>query len=404
VISYDPTSKVVCDDPFPHYAQLRAEAPVFKHPEFSPWFLSRFADITRALLDLRSHTVTEGTTPMELLYPADPNRTDPFEELGGGIEIGPVAVLDPPVHTRVRLQLNVPFKPGAAAKLEPLARQLVRERLALGREQGGLDAGRGLTGHLSVRIVSTILGLPLEDADRYSHWVNTMFDRGPSVREIDGPGAQAGAEFHAHLLDQIQHWRKHDQRLGGLGDVILFDDFEGRRLNDLEAAFHFSMLLIGGTETFPKVGTAAIYRLWQHPDQRAALAADPGLAPQAFNEALRFDMPTQMLGRTVVREMEFHGQRIEPGERLMFLWASANRDERQFERADQFDIQRGMPKILSFGHGAHTCMGAHVARMEGKVLLEELLAAVPNYEVVEAEASRSDSEFFRGFRSLPLRF
>ena len=126
--------------------------------------------------------------------------------------------------------------------------------------------------------------------------------------------------------------------------------------------------------------------------------------PAAFHEALRYDMPTQMLGRTVVREMEFHGQRITPGEKLMFLWASANRDERQFERADQFDVHRGLPKILSFGHGAHSCLGAHIARMEGKVLLEELLTAFPDYEVVEDQASRLRSEFFRGFRSLPLRF
>jgi cytochrome P450 len=403
VITYDPTSPEVCKNPHPHYAQLRAEAPIFKHPDYQPWFLSRFADITRALLDLKSHTVTEGTTTWQLLYPPEPDEDDPFDAIEDEMEIGAVAMLDPPVHTRVRLQLNGPFKPGAAARLEPLARSLVRERLELGREHGGLDAIGDLAGHLSVRIAMTLLGIPLDAADRYSAWINAVFDRQAGERRVDG-ASESSMQLHVDLLQRIQHWRKHDRRLGGLGDVILFDDFEGRRLSDLEASFHFSMILIGGTETFPKVGSAAIHRLWQHPDQRAAVAADPGLVPAAFNEALRFDMPTQMLGRTLVREMEFHGQKLAPGERLMFLWPSANRDEREFERPDEFDVHRGMPKILSFGHGAHTCLGAHVARMEGKVLLEELLAAFPDYEVDEAGAARLANEFFRGFRALPIRF
>jgi cytochrome P450 len=239
-------------------------------------------------------------------------------------------------------------------------------------------------------------------ADEISTWVNLIFDREAGVRGMTDRGMKGSTDLHTWIFENVVRWRAQGTRIGGLGDVILYGDFEGRKLNDLEASFHFSMVLIGGTETLPKVASAAIYRLWQHPEQRAKVAADPSLVPQAFHEALRYDMPTQMLGRKTLREVEFHGQTIGADEGVMFLWASANRDERQFERADEFDTTRGTPRILSFGQGTHMCLGAHVARMEGRVILEELLAAYPDYEVDEAALVRMRSEFFRGFVSLPI--
>lgn len=406
MIEYDPCSLQVSDDPWEVLKQLRDEAPIYKHPKYVPFFLSRYADVMKALLDLKSWTVTQGTTPMQnLLYPA-PAGEEPtphfYEQME--IELGAVATLDPPVHTRVRKLINGPFKPAAAAELEPFAREIVRGCLARGRERGGLDGVTELAGKLSVRVALKVLGLPLEDADRYSTWINAMFNRGLGNRELPEEAMESSLALHTDLVEKVMHYRKNDTRIGGLGDVILYADFEGRPLNDFEASFHFSMVLIGGTETLPKAASAAMWRLWQHPDQRAELAADPSLVPQAFHEALRYDMPTQMLGRVALREQEFYGQKVAPGECVMFLWPSANRDERQFENADQFDIHRGFPKILSFGQGAHMCLGAHVARMEGRILLEELITAFPEYEVDEGNAKRIRNEMFRGFTNLPLSF
>lgn len=403
MIEYDPCSEALYDDPFPFYKQLRDEAPVFKHPDYLPWFLSRFDDITKAILDLKSFTVTEGTTSMNILQAPDPDAANRFADNSDfEMEIGAVAMLDPPVHTRVRTSMNAPFKPAAAAALEPLARSIVRKRLDIARETGRMDAVAELAGYLSVRIACTILGLSLEDADQYTQWVNSIFERERGLFGMTERGRDASIALHAHLFQLVHECRTNGTQLEGLGNHILYGDFEGRKLNDLEAAFHFSMVLIGGTETLPKAASGAIWRLWEHPDQRAQVAADPALVPQAFHEALRFDMPTQMLGRTATREVEFHGQTIQPGEHVMFLWASANRDERKFEHADQFDIHRGFPRILSFGLGAHMCLGAHVARMEGKVILEELLAAFPEYEIIEDECVRMRSEFFRGLTSVPI--
>ena len=174
-------------------------------------------------------------------------------------------------------------------------------------------------------------------------------------------------------------------------------------VDDMGVAVHLNMLVIGGTETFPKVFSAALHRLWQNPEQRAACVCDPERIPEAFHETLRYDMPTQMLGRTVARDIEIHGQTLRAGSGLMFLWGSANRDEREFPDPDTFDISRRAPRILSFGHGQHMCLGAHVARLEGRILLEELLRAFPEYEVEETKAVRLRSEFFRGFARLPIR-
>ena len=403
MIDYDPCSEALYDDPFPFYQQLRDEAPCYYHPDYGVWFLSRFADILKAVLDLKSFTTTEGTTSLNLLLP-DQFQSSLSERPENAIEISALSMLDPPLHTAIRAQLSAPFKPGAAETLEPFAREIVRGCLAEARDRGGLDAVGELAGRVSVRVACKILGVPLEMADQISEWVNLIFDRETGTIGMTERGLQGSAELFAWITESVLRWRAQGTRLGGLADVFLYDDFEGRKLNEFEATFHLSLVLIGGTETLPKAASAAIHRLAQHPDQRAKVAADPSLVPQAFHEALRYDMPTQMLGRKTTREVEFHGQTIPAGQPVMFLWASGNRDERQFERADQFDIQRGTPRILSFGQGAHTCLGAHVARMEGRVILEELLATHPDYVVDEDALVRMRSEFFRGFISLPIEW
>jgi cytochrome P450 len=164
------------------------------------------------------------------------------------------------------------------------------------------------------------------------------------------------------------------------------------------------MLIIGGSETFPKTFANGVYRLWQHPDQRARLVREPGRIPDAYEEILRFDMPTQFLCRTLVKDVSLHGQTLRTGQGVMFLYASANHDEREFENPDVFDIDRKPTRILSFGAGTHACLGLHVAKMEGKVCFEELLAAAPEYEVDEGSASRLRTEFVQGFEKLPIRF
>jgi cytochrome P450 len=186
-------------------------------------------------------------------------------------------------------------------------------------------------------------------------------------------------------------------------DTIVRYEHDGRRFDEAEAASHVSMLVIGGSETLPKVLANGLVRLAEFPEQRARIARDPSLVADAFDEICRYDMPTQLLGRTVRRDVRLHGETLRAGQPVMFLYPSANHDPREFPDPDRFDIGRRPPRILTFGAGAHQCLGRHVARMEGRICLEEILARFPHYEVDLDRAVRLHTEFVQGFSSLPVR-
>ena len=387
---YNPFSDAVLDDPYPIYRELRDQAPLLYLEEFDAWFVSRFADVWALEQDQRKLTSKFGTTSTHLVTKQTPTSPN-------------LSCLDAPEHGRVRSFFNPPFKPGAVAELEPRVRELAREALAQVSERGEACAVT-LGGHLSVRVVCTLLGLPLEDADQILAWVNGYFDREPGTRGSTPRGVEAAKELAMYLFRTSKEARTRGAPEGSVLHKLHTTELAGEKCDDMAVAVHLNMLVIGGTETFPKVFSSAISQLAQHPDQRAACIADPSLVPDAFDETLRIDMPTQMLGRTISEDFEMHGQKLGAGSGLLFLWGSANRDEREFDDPDRFDLTRRPPRILSFGHGQHRCLGAHVAKLEGRVLLEEVLRCMPDYEIEESGIERLRSEFFRGFARLPIRF
>jgi cytochrome P450 len=227
--------------------------------------------------------------------------------------------------------------------------------------------------------------------------------REPGVEGISAAGVLARDEMWSYLDSVVrQRAQAHASQRDSL--AVLLEEF-GREPEALErVARHLTLLLVGATETFPKVFASGLLRLWQHPEQRRELALHPGLIPTALTEILRYDMPTQWLGRTVVADHEFRGKKFRAGQPVLFLYPSANRDELEFPEPERFDIHRDPPRILSFGHGAHRCLGAFMARMEGRVLLEETLRVAPEYEVLEDEAVRPPTEFVQGYSSFPIAF
>lgn len=391
MVNYDPFSDAVFADPYPTYRQLRDEAPLHYVGEYDCWFVSRFQDVWDLEQDQRNLTSKHGTTSTHLVTKQTPTSPN-------------LSCLDPPDHGPVRGYFNPAFKPGAVAKLEPRIRELARAAIDDVRERGEADAVADLGGRLSTRVVCTLLGLPLEDADQILEWVNTYFHREEGRQGSTEVGIGAAKELAMYLYRHSKEMRKRGAPEGSVLEKLHRVELAGQAVDDMGVAVHLNMLVIGGTETFPKVFSSAISRLAANPDQRAACAKDPSLIPDAFYETLRIDMPTQMLGRTVVRDFEMHGHTLKAGSGLLFLWGSANRDEREFENPDVFDLTRRAPRILSFGHGQHMCLGSHVAKLEGRVLLEEVLRGMPEYEVDEAGAKRLRSEFFRGYASLPMRF
>jgi cytochrome P450 len=386
---YDPFSEALWEDPFPVYRRLRDESPAHYLEQFDCWFVSRFEDVWELEQDQRNLTSKAGTTSTHLLTKQTPTSPN-------------LSCLDPPAHNPVRAYFNPFFKPGAVASLEPRVRELARQAVGAARERGQADAVADLGGWLSVRVVCALLGLPESDADQILSWVNTYFDREPGRRGSTERGIEAAKELAMYLFRLSKEARGRGAPEGSVLAKLHGEPLSGEPVDDMGVAVHLNMLVIGGTETFPKVFSSLLHRLWRNPDQRALCARDPSRIPDAVHETLRIDMPTQMLGRTVKNDFTLHGKTLRAGSGLMFLWGSANRDEREFHEPDRFDLDRRAPRILSFGHGQHMCLGAHVARLEGRLLCEEVLRAFPDYQVDESGSERLRSEFFRGFAKLPL--
>jgi cytochrome P450 len=244
----------------------------------------------------------------------------------------------------------------------------------------------------------------VEDGDYLTGLVARFFHHDPERGGMTSEGIAALVELNAYCVDRVRERRKGPGDGPQALDALVRFERDGRPFGDEEAGSHTSMLVIGGSETFPKTFANGVLRLWQHRDQRAALARDPSLVPDAYNEILRYDMPTQFLCRTLREDVALHGCTLREGQGVLFLYASANRDEREFPDPDRFDVRRRAARMLSFGAGTHACLGTHVARLEGRVTFETLLARMPDYEVDLDRAVRLRTEFVQGFASLPIRF
>jgi cytochrome P450 len=391
MIAYDPFSEEVMKDPHPIYARLREEAPCYHLEKWDAFALSRFEDIWKASMDAKNYSTAKGTTAAHLLTKVQP--VTPMLNL-----------MDPPSHTALRSRIRQFFTPGRVGKLEPQIRQIVNDAFEAIRGAGSADLYNDVASKISVKVACLANGFPVEDADQLNALVWRFFGREEGVDGMTQDGVAAMMEMTAYFAELIQHRRKHPTEEGSPVDTVLDIEIDGRKFSDEEAGSHLSLFLIGGAETFPKVFSSAIYLLHKHPDQRAECVADPSLIPDAFNETLRFDMPTQFLMRTLLNDVELQGVTMRAGCPVMFLYPSANRDRREFENPDAFDIKRRPPRILSFGHGIHACIGAHFARLEGKLALEATLQHMPEYVVEEKKLQRIRTEFVQGWESMPVTF
>jgi hypothetical protein len=390
MVEYDPNSAEVQKDPYPIYRRLREESPVHWVESYRGWALSRFADQWELTQDNLHLTTREGTTPMYLVsgaIPALPNLNH----------------MDPPAQAVLRTALAPFFLPRRVGEIETRIREVVRACIDAFVEKGEACAVRDVGQVVAARLACMAIGFPDEDSTYIVDVVKRFVARDAGIAGMP-PGAVAAFEEMQRYLGSVARARRaHRGAPENPIDVLLQARVEGEELDDEIVGQHLILLLVGATETFPKAFASAVLRLWQHPDQRRFLAAAPRAIPTALRECLRYDMPTQFAMRRVKQDFELHGRRLRRGDNLMFLWPAGNRDEREFPEPDRFDVRRNPLRLLSFGNGLHRCLGAHFAQMEGKVLLEELLAGAPDYEVDEGGAQRDPSELFRGFSRLPIR-
>ena len=391
MIEFDPFSdEVIRGDKYGLYERLRNEEPASYNPKWDCWAVSRFEDIWD-LCSGDALSAARGTTTAHLL-----TKVQPVTPM--------INSMDPPEHSKLRGQISRYFMPRRIRALEGFVREVVTNLLDGLPHEEPFDFVTEFAQPLATAVGCKVIGLPAEDEAYCRDLVKRFFDRDPDKPGMTEVGLAAMEEMYAYLADIS---RRRRERPGDEPDPITqlhaWRDASGNALDDEAIGSHLSLLLNGGTDTLPKVVSNLVLRLQQNPAQREALRADPSLAVPAFNEAVRIDMPTQMMGRTIIRDLELHGQTLRAGQPLLLLYASGNRDEREFEQPGEFDIQRRPPRSLSFSQGAHACIGLHVARKEGEVAINELLRRFPDYQVDESGLEHLATEFVQGYARMPIR-
>ncbi len=392
MIEYDPFCDSVMRNPWPHYAELRREAPVFYLEKYDTWFLSKFEDI-RASTTNDVFTAERGVTP-EMVMLKSPPPPDPV-----------FSMLDLPRQRDYRRMFVPSYTKNAIARMEGEVRAKTRTLLRPLAERGRFDVYRDLADPLATLVIADLIGLPREEALGLRAQIARYFARTPGQIGTT-PENEAARVTLVTRLAEIVAARMAEGDRGGEDhiSVMLRTSAEGQPLSLGSMVATVYTWLVTGSEVVPLSVANTILYLWRHPDQRRAVVEDPSLIPFAYDESLRYDQPTNLLGRFVKEPVEIRGKKLASGQGVMFLWASGNRDEEEFERADSFDISRRPPRSLSFGHGAHKCIGEHLGRLEGRILLEEILALAPDYEVDPAGVERTYSEFLHGHHAVPIEF
>jgi cytochrome P450 len=390
MIAYDPFSDEVMENPHPVYRRLRDEAPAYYLEKYNAWALSRFSDIW-SCSSHKAFSAAGGTTSSQVLTKVQP--------------VTPMLnVMDPPDHGKLRTAIRPRFARASIVDMEPVIRGIVTECLDKVIDRGRFDVIGDLAAQLSVKVTCQAVGIPVEDGDMLSDLVWRFFGREPGVDGMTPDGLAAATELSDYFIRLVRAREKSGNTDDDVVNVLRTFELNGRRFSEEEIASHLTLLIIGGSETFPKTFANGVYRLFQHPEQRRRCAENPDLIPDAYLEMLRYDMPTQFLCRTLTQDVELHGQTMKTGSGILFLYASANRDDREFDNPDVLDIERRPQRILSFGAGTHACLGLFVAKMEGRICFEELLRRIPDYVVDEDGAERLRTEFVQGFASLPITF
>ncbi|MBP15594.1 MAG: cytochrome P450 [Acidimicrobiaceae bacterium] len=389
---YNPYAFAVHDDPYAVYARLRGEAPAYWNPDLRFWALSRFDDVLEAFRDFGTFSSTGGVA---LESRRDRSRERPaFEQL---IE------MDPPEHTVFRQLLSRVFTVRRMSEMEDEVRRIVSGYVDAVVELGEADLVADITSPFPMDVISAVLGI--SEADR--PFLRRVSDQ-ILVRE-DG-SMQMPREALEGMFEMLEYFQDDLDRRRTTGDEGLISDLialevDGRALTEAELLGFCVLLVIAGHETTTKMVSNGIEILSRHPDQRDELVADPGLTPGAVEEVLRFHNSTQYMHRTLTRDHEMHGGQMSEGDSVLLLIGAANHDEREFgPTAEEFDIHRRPERHLAFGYGAHFCLGAALARLEGRVALEEIHRRLPDYEVDHDAKVRFHSSNVTGWAKLPIRF
>lgn len=389
---WDPFDHELHRDPHPVWRRLRDEDPVHWNEEYGFFALSRFADVLEASLDTETFSSAHGVT-LDMIGDDPVNPPEPM------------IMMDPPNHTAMRKLINRTFTPKRMAALEDRIHSLCAEYLDPFVGAGRFDYVEGFAQRLPVMVISSLLGFPEEDHDQLRVWSDLQLHRDPGNPDRTQAGDDAFVNMLGYYGEQIQRRRRQpaDDIVSELiAAELVAPDGTRRRLDDGELIIFIILVNLAGNETVARLLGWAGLTLARHPDQRAKLVADPSLVPAAVEELLRYEAPSPVQGRYTLRPATLHGTEIPAGSKVLLLTGSAGRDEREYPDADRFDVERSVTRHVSFGHGAHFCLGAALARVEGRIGLAETLARFPTWEVDDAGVEFVHTNSVRGPARLPI--
>ena len=389
-VRYDPYDVDIDDDPYPTWARLRDEAPLYRNDEHGFYALSRWDDVRSALLDWDTYRSGRGTV---------------LEIVKAGVEIPPGILLfeDPPIHDAHRALLSRVFTPRRMLELEPLVRGYCVKALdaLLGRAEFDVIAEFGV--EIPLRTIGFLFGIPEADQDVYRRTTDDAISTDGTPVAFD----QSSFDAVRSVLGDYVDWRARNP-----GDDLMtellnaeVDEPDGSRrpLTRDEVVTYASMVAGAGNETATRLIGFTMQLLAQHPDQRRLLVDDPSLVPSAIEEILRLESPSPAQARYVQHDVDLYGTTVPEGSVMLLLNGAANRDERHWTDPDRFDVHRDEGTHLAFGYGLHFCLGAALARLEGRVALEEILRRWPEWDVDIDRGRMAHTASVRGWGSLPVR-
>jgi cytochrome P450 len=388
MIEFNPYAYEVHEDPYPLYARLRAQAPVYRNEALDFWALSRHADVLAAFKDAKRFSNRFGVS-------IDPASYGPHARIGTSF-----LAMDPPEHTRMRRLVSRGFTPRRVKEMEPRIREIAVGRLAGLEGAGSFDVVTEFAGKLPMDVISEMLSVPDADRAALRTWADLLVHREEGVMDVPPEGAEAFAKLRGYFRDLVAERRKKpgDDLLSSLLELEGDED----HLSNSELLAFCNLMIVAGNETTTKLIANALYWLDRNQDQRAKVSTGEVGMSHWVEETLRYDNTTQMLVRTLAEDVVVGEQALPKDAKILLLVGSANRDESVFERPDAYDLARDCSRMLSFGQGTHFCLGAALARLEGAVALEEWWKRFPNYAVEEAGVNRVHSVNVRGFANLPV--
>ncbi|WP_301122898.1 cytochrome P450 [Mycolicibacterium fortuitum] len=389
-VYYDPYDVGIVADPYPVYARLREEAPIYHNERYGFWALSRHADVEKVLADWETFSNS---------------RSDILELIKSDFDMPPGVMMfeDPPMHTLLRGLMSRVFTPRRMAEIEDQIRQFCVRCLDPLVGSGGFDIIAELASMMPMRVIGMLLGIPESEqiGVRDANDANLRTEPGAPMKVV-----QADRIADGRIYADYVEWRSNnpsDDLMTALLNVEFTDEFGITRKLERKEVLHYTQVVAGaGNETTGRLIGWLAKVLAEHPGQRREVERDRSLLTRAVDETLRFEPTGPHVARWVARDFEYDGTTVPAGSVMLLLFGAANRDPRRYRDPDTFDIHRDNPSHLTFGKGLHYCLGANLARLEGRVALDELLNRFPEWEIDYDSAKLAPTSTVRGWEQLRI--